>query len=142
MQTILKLLGLILFSMYLTACSSGGGSGGDAGGGSPTNPSIPDSNPHDYRIDIGREAAGITINNDLEMVCDFGLSTEHTTNSVVPLSDGNPTSALAQNGCKNVTIELQNQSAFNIVYQIEVDGVITVSATLAAGQTYTFQRGF
>lgn len=143
MKTFLKILGLIFLALYFTACAGGSGGGDSSGGGTPIH--VPDNTPHDYRIDIGRESVGVTVLVEMTMTCDFGLSTAHTVtqDSSVPVTDGNPSAALALNACKNVTIQVKNVGANNLIYVVKKDATFLVNnITMTPGQVYNYQAGF
>ena len=143
MKTFLKISSMLLIALFFSACSKGGSDSGSSDSGSPS--PVIDSTPHNYRISISRASTGVTGLAEMKLICDFGLSTEvtGTMGTGTPLNDGNPSGALAYNGCKNATIEIKNVGAVNLIYYVEIDGVPFVnSLTLTPGQVYNLQRGF
>lgn len=105
------------------------------------------SDPHDYQLQVGRAAWGADVAIEMTLICDFGLSTEATYGQTYTISDtyqnafGNP--IVGCNGAENVTMTVKNLSTYPIVYLSYLDGVLFHNnLMLAAGQTFTYQRGF
>jgi len=144
-NVLLYVLLFVCLALYLTACapSSGGSDSGGGGSGSPTSPVV-DSTPHDYKVQVGREAWGSTGGVTMTLVCDFGLPTERTYGGTMQvLNDSNHNPSYSCSGAKNVTITVLNNDNFGVVYGVYVDGVLIIPWDRALpGQTYTFQRGF
>lgn len=143
MNTILKILGLIFLSLYFTACAgnSGGGSSDGAGSGTPSNRVI-DQTPHSYQYVMGRELSGVTGNAQVTWVCRTTQTDAQTYDLPKTFTDGNPNFGVLCPDSKNISIQIKNTGAINLIVEFTYDGVYQWQATVAPGQTYTLTRGF
>lgn len=132
----MKKLIVLISSTMLMAC---GGSGGGSGNGAHA----VDSTPHDYTAQFAALTNTSMIHTGtLHQVCNFGDPSVRDESTMLTLQDPSITGGIGCAAAKNYTMTAENTGTQDLYLSISVDGVNEPDVLVAAGATYTFQRGY